>query len=48
MRFVAGGPDIPEDVLFSQEGRLVFFRGAGVSVRAGLPLFKGLVQKLYD
>ena len=45
--FVKGGPDIPERLLqLHEEGRLVFFCGAGISQSAGLPGFKGLVKKL--
>jgi hypothetical protein len=48
MRFVTPGPDLPEALLFAQEeGRLVFFCGAGVSRPAGLPLFDGLVEAIY-
>lgn len=47
MRFVKDGPDIPVELLEAQEeGRLVFFCGAGVSVPAGLPLFPGLVEQV--
>ena len=44
MRFIADGPDIPDDLLWAQdEGRVVFFCGAGVSrARADLPDFKRL------
>ncbi len=45
MQFVADGPDIPAELLRAQEdGRLVWFCGAGVSKRAGLPLFGDLVD----
>lgn len=47
MRFVASGPDIPVEVLTAQQdGTLIFFCGAGVSMPAGLPNFKGLVDSL--
>lgn len=47
--FVTGGPDVPEQLLHAQEeGRLVFFCGAGISVPAGLPLFGKLVDLLYE
>jgi len=41
MRFYADGPSIPDELLIARdEGRVVFFCGAGVSKeRAGLPLF---------
>ena len=48
MRFVHEGPDVPDDLLFAQEeGRVVFFVGSGISVPAGLPSFKGLVDRIY-
>lgn len=47
--FVANGPDIPENLLEAQEeGRIVFFCGAGISYPAGLPGFKGLVDNIYE
>ncbi len=49
MQFVADGPDIPDTLLQAHEdGRVVFFCGAGVSYPAGLPGFKGLVDKIYE
>jgi len=48
MQFVRNGPDIPERLLQAHEdGRVVFFCGAGVSYPARLPGFSGLVNKLY-
>lgn len=48
MRFVRNGPDVPERLLQAHEdGRVVFFCGAGISYPAGLPGFGGLVDKLY-
>lgn len=48
MQFTPGGPDIPEELLQAQEeGRLVFFCGAGISYPAGLPGFRGLVDSIY-
>ena len=48
MRFVRNGPDIPEELLQAHEdGRVVFFCGAGVSYRAGLPDFKGLTEQIF-
>jgi hypothetical protein len=48
MQFIKNGPDIPEALLqIHEEGRVVFFCGAGISYPAGLPGFKGLVQCLY-
>jgi len=48
MQFVANGPDISEPLLQAhEEGRVVFFCGAGISYPAGLPGFKGLVEEIY-
>ena len=48
MQFVRHGPDIPERLLQAHEdGRVVFFCGAGISYPARLPSFAGLVGKLY-
>jgi hypothetical protein len=48
MQFVRHGPDIPERLLQAHEdGRVVFFCGAGISYPAHLPGFSGLVDKLY-
>ena len=47
--FVANGPDIPESLLqVHEEGRVVFFCGAGISYPAGLPGFGGLVKAIYS
>lgn len=48
MRFIENGPDIPDDLLIAQdEGRVVFFCGAGVSMaRAGLPSFRKLLEDI--
>ena len=49
MQFIANGPDIPDALLQAhEEGRVVFFCGAGISYPAGLPDFKGLVEQIYD
>ena len=49
MQFVRGGPDIPERLLQAhEEGRVVFFCGAGISYPARLPGFAGLVDELYS
>ena len=49
MQFIANGPDIPETLLDAhEEGRVVFFCGAGISYPAGLPDFKVLVDKIYE
>ena len=49
MQFIINGPDIPDSLLQShEEGRVVFFCGAGISRPAGLPDFDGLVQALFQ
>ena len=48
MQFISDGPDIPDALLQAhEEGRVVFFCGAGISYPAGLPGFKGLVEEIY-
>nr|WP_298158364.1 anti-phage defense-associated sirtuin Dsr1 [Ferrovum sp.] len=45
---MSNGPDIPDALLQAhEEGRVVFFCGAGISYPAGLPGFKGLVEQIY-
>ena len=49
MQVLANGPDIPDEPLQAHEdGRVVFFCCAGISYPAGLPGFKGLVDKIYE
>ncbi len=49
MQFITHGPDIPDALLQAhEEGRVVFFCGAGISYPAGLPGFKGLVEKIFE
>ncbi len=50
MRFIADGVDIPDELLLAHdEGRVVFFCGAGVSMAyAELPDFNGLTQRVLD
>ncbi|GAA5266513.1 hypothetical protein ACOSOMT5_P2941 [Acidiphilium sp. MT5] len=49
MQFITDGPDIPDALLRAhEEGSVVFFCGAGISYPAGLPGFKGLVEKIYE
>jgi hypothetical protein len=49
MQFIKDGPDVPEPLLQAQEeGRVVFFCGAGISYPAKLPGFSGLVMKIYE
>jgi hypothetical protein len=48
MRWISGGPDLPPELIQSlEDGKLVFFCGAGVSYPAGLPTFRGLAQEVY-
>jgi hypothetical protein len=48
MQFITNGPDIPDTLVQAhEEDRVVFFCGAGISSRAGLPDFKGLVEEIY-
>lgn len=48
MQFVDGGPDVPDRLIQAHEdGRVIFFCGAGISYPAGLPGFKELVKALY-
>jgi len=48
MQFVANGPDIPDSLLMAhEEGRVVFFCGAGISYPAGLRGFDWLVDEIY-
>ena len=50
MRFTQNGPDIPDDLLLAlDEGRVVFFCGAGVSrAKAQLPDFFGLADDVLN
>jgi len=49
VQFITNGPDIPDALLQAhEEGRVVFFCGAGISYPARLPGFAGLVAKVYD
>jgi hypothetical protein len=49
MQFVPNGPDVPDELLTSQEsGETIFVCGAGVSRTIGLPLFRGLVERVYQ
>jgi NAD-dependent SIR2 family protein deacetylase len=48
MRFIDTGPDIPPELIASQEkGEVLYVCGAGVSRAVGLPLFRGLVEGVY-
>ena len=47
MRLVKDGPDIPDELIRQHEdGRVVFFCGAGISRSVGLPDFKELVDRI--
>ncbi len=49
MQFITNGPEVPDALLQAhEEGRVVFFCGAGISYPAGLPGFSGLVDKIYS
>jgi hypothetical protein len=49
VQFITNGPDIPDALLQAhEEGRVVFFCGAGISYPSGLPGFGGLVEKIYQ
>lgn len=49
MQFIPHGPDVPDALLQAhEEGRVVFFCGAGISYPARLPGFAGLTRRLID
>lgn len=49
MQFIANGPDVPDELLLAhEEGKVVFFCGAGISYSARLPGFGGLVSTIYE
>ena len=48
MQFISKGPGIPDTLLrLHEEGRVVFFCGSGISKKAGLPDYKGLVKQIW-
>lgn len=48
MQFITKGPHVPERLIQAhEEGRVVFFCGAGISYPARLPGFGGLVDRIY-
>lgn len=49
MQLIANGPDVPDDLLWAHEdGHVVFFCGSGISMRAGLPDYEGLVRQVWE
>ena len=49
MQFIPNGPDIPIQLLKAhEEGKVVFFCGAGISMNFGLPNFENLAYKIYE
>ncbi len=47
MRFIADGPNIPDELLEERDnGNVVFFCGAGISLPAGLPGFRDLCEQV--
>ena len=48
MQLIADGPQIPAVLDAHARGQLAFFCGARVSMRAGLPHFRGLVERVYQ
>lgn len=49
MRFITNGPEILDRLVQSHEdGKVVFFCGAGISYPAGLPGFDGLTRRLFE
>ncbi len=50
MRFIADGPNIPDELLVARDaGRVILFCGAGVSqAEAKLPNFAGLARKAIE
>lgn len=46
---IQDGPDIPVELMNRRDdGKVVFFCGAGISVGTGLPMFDGLVSQIYE
>ena len=49
MRFIADGPNIPDELLEARDrGNVVFLCGAGVSIPAGMPTFLDLAKEVVD
>ena len=48
IQWIPDGPEIPVDAIDAlEDGNLIIFCGAGVSVRANLPAFKKLTEQVY-
>lgn len=48
MQFVSNGPEVPNDLIhLHEEGKVIFFTGAGISYPAGLPGFNGLTETVF-
>ncbi|MBO6842077.1 MAG: SIR2 family protein [Thalassospira sp.] len=46
---IQNGPDVPVELLnLRDDGKVVFFCGSGISVATGLPMFDGLVSRIYE
>ena len=49
MRFIQHGPNVPDSLVQAHEdGKVVFFCGAGISYPAGLPGFKDLTTQIFE
>ncbi|MEO8325289.1 MAG: SIR2 family protein [Nitrospirota bacterium] len=49
MRFINDGPNVPDRLVQAHEdGKVIFFCGAGISFPAGLPGFDELTQKTFE
>jgi hypothetical protein len=49
MRFLEDGVDIPDELIRAvTDGDVVFLCGAGVSLRVGMPSFRGLTKAVYE
>jgi len=49
MRFISNGPNVPDRLVQAHEdGKVVFFCGAGISFPAGLPGFQELTDRIFE
>lgn len=49
MQYLANGMDIPDELIRQhEEGRVVFFCGAGISYESHLPDFKNLTERVFE